>query len=114
MVEALKGKVTDPRVLEYKFCLDGLIEDFDNQDKNIKDVDLCIVWNTGDLYKARYGITSLLPPENADQRQYHGITHVLTDLESGAKHCDLIVLSELIDFLNDPVATAALQRKKYE
>lgn len=114
VADALKGKITDPRVLEYKYCLDGLIEDFDNQDKNIKDVDLCIVWNTGDAYKARYGITSLLLPENADQRQYHGITHVLTDLESGAKHCDLIVLSELIESLNNPAATANLQREKYE
>ncbi len=111
---ALHGKVTDPRVLEYKYSLDGLVEDFDNQDKNIKDIDLCIVWETGDLYRERYGITSLLIPENADQRQYHGVTHVLSDLETGAKHCDLIVLSELVDSLNEPNATADLQRQKYE
>lgn len=111
---ALKGKVTDPRVLEYKFCLDGLIEDFESQDKNIKDIDLCVVWSTGDTYRERYGVTSLLVPENADQRQYHGVTHVLSDLESGAKHCDLIVLGELIDFLNNPAQTAEAQRKKYE
>lgn len=114
VVDDLKGKVTAPRVLEYKYSLDGLIEDFDNQDKNIKDVNLCIVWNTGDAYRARYGITSLLLPENADQRQYHGVTHVLADLESGAKYCDLIVLSELIDFLNDPAGAGEVQRKKYE
>jgi hypothetical protein len=91
-----------------------LIEDFDNQDKNIKDVDLCVVWDTGEMYKERYGITSLLIPENADQRQYHGITHVLTDLESGANYCGLVVLSELIEFLNDPTNAANSQRKKYE
>jgi hypothetical protein len=111
---ALSGKVTDPRVLEYKFCLDGLVEDFDNQDKNIRDIDLCVVWTTGDTYKERYGITSLLLPENADQRQYHGITHVLSDLESGAKHCDLIVLSELMEYLNNAALTATHQRTKYE
>ena len=111
---ALLGKVTDPRVLEYKFCLDGLIEDIENQDKNINDIDLCVVWDTGELYKGRYGITSLLLPENADQRQYHGVTHVLQDLETGARNCDLMVLSELVRYLNDPFATAAEQRKKYE
>lgn len=100
--EALAGKITNPRVLEYKFCLDGLVEDLDNQDKNINDIDLCIVWETGTLYKERYGITSLLIPENADQRQYHGVTHVLTDIETGAKSCDLIVLSELVAHLNEP------------
>jgi hypothetical protein len=110
----LHGRVTEPRVLEYKFCLDGLVEDFDSQDKNIKDVDLCVAWSTGDLYKERYGITSLLLPENADQRQYHGVTHVLTDVETGAKYCDLIILSELIDYLNDDEATAVLQREKYD
>lgn len=114
VADALKGRVTDPRVLEYKLCLDGLVEDFDNQDKNIKDIDLCIAWSTGELYKERYGITSLLIPENADQRQYHGVTHVLSDPESGGKHCELIILSELIDYLNDPKATADAQRAKYE
>lgn len=114
VANALRGRITEPRVLEYKYCLDGLIEDFESQDKNIKDVDLCVVWTTGEMYKERYGLTSLLLPENSDQRQYHGVTHVLADLESGAKHCDLIVLSELIDYLNEPVKTAEQQRKKYE
>ncbi len=111
---ALKGRVTDPRILEYKFSLDGLIEDVDSHDKSIKDVDLCVMWETGSLYKERFGITSLLIPENADQRQYHGITHVLTDLESGAKICDLIVLEELVAVLNDPQPTFVGQREKYE
>jgi hypothetical protein len=114
VVEALNGRVTDPRVLEYKYSLDGLIEDFDSQDKNIKDIDLCIVWSTGTTYKQRYGITSLLLPENSDQRQYHGITHVLTDLDTSSKHCDLIVLSELIEFLNDRDKALELQREKYD
>jgi hypothetical protein len=111
---ALKGKHTSPKILEYKFCLDGLVEDFDSQDKNIKDIDLCIVWETGNLFKERYGITSLLIPENADQRQYHGVTHVLYDLDSGARYHDLIVLSELVEYLNDPETSAELQRAKYE
>jgi hypothetical protein len=114
VAHALQGKITDPRVLEYKYCLDGLVEDFDGQDKNLKDIDLCVVWSTGETYKERYGVTSLLIPENAEQRQYHGVTHVLTDLDSGTKHCDLIVISELIDYLNDRANAAGNQRKKYE
>jgi hypothetical protein len=39
---------------------------------------------------------------------------VLTDLDSGAKHCDLIVLSELIDYLNDPSGAVDRQRKRYD
>jgi hypothetical protein len=56
----------------------------------------------------------LLLPENSDQRQYHGITHVLTDLDTSSKHCDLIVLSELIEFLNDRDKALELQREKYD
>lgn len=114
VAKAMQGKVTPPRVLEYKYSLDGLIEDFEGQDKNIKDIDLCVVWDTGDMYRERYGITSILIPENADQRQYHGVTHMLTDLETGAKYCDLIVLEELIEYLNDPADAAVKQRAKYE
>jgi hypothetical protein len=110
----LQGRVTPPRVLEYKFSLDGLIEDFENNDKNIQDLDLCIAWETGAQYESRYGIRTLLVPENADQRQSHGITHTLVDLETGNRHCDLIILSELVDALNDPDGSAARQREKYE
>lgn len=114
VLDALAGVVTKPRVLEYKFSLDGLIEDFDNNDKNINDIDLCIAWDTGSLYEQRYAITSVLTPENADQRQYHGVTHVLQDLETGNKHCDLIILSELIDCLENAEEGAERQRQKYE
>lgn len=112
--KALEGKITDPRVLEYKFSLDGLVEDFDEQNKNLKDVDLCVAWETGALYKERYGITSLLIPENSDQRQFHGVTYILTDLDAGNKLCELIILDELIDYLNDQAGTAEKQRVKYE
>lgn len=111
---ALSGVVSQPKILEYKFSLNGLVEDADSGDKNVKDIDLCIVWETGDDYVGRYGITSLLVPENADQRQYHGVTHILTDAESGARVMDLIVLSELIECLNDAKSGVAEQHAKYE
>ncbi|UVJ42217.1 ATP-binding protein [Pseudomonas sp. LS1212] len=113
-VDGLFGIITEPMILEYKFSLDGLIEDFESNDKNIKDVDLCIAWETGEQYLEKYGITSLLISDNASQRQYHGVTHVLQDLETGARHCDLIILEELIKHLNDPKASEEHQVKKYE
>ncbi|WP_095143446.1 ATP-binding protein [Pseudomonas sp. Irchel s3b6] len=112
--EVLFGITTDPKVLEYKFSLDGLIEDFDSNEKYIKDIDLCIAWETGNLYAEKYGITSLLISDNASQRQYHGVTHVLQDLETGARHCDLIILSELIKHLNNPAESELEQVQKYE
>lgn len=110
----LKGLVSQPKILEYKFSLDGLVEDADSGDKNLKDIDLCVVWETGTDYLGRFGITSLLVPENVEQRQFHGVTHILTDAESGARVMDLIVLSELIQCLNDSILGVAEQRAKYE
>ncbi|MEE4958071.1 hypothetical protein V2J98_20465 [Pseudomonas alliivorans] len=112
--DTLFGMITEPMILEYKFSLDGLIEDFESNDKNIKDIDLCIAWEIGDLYLEKYGVTSLLISDNASQREYHGVTHVLQDLETGARHCDLIILEELIKHLNDPKASEEQQVKKYE
>ncbi|WP_181303275.1 ATP-binding protein [Rhodanobacter sp. PCA2] len=111
---ALSGIISQPKILEYKFSLDGLVEDADSGEKNLKDIDLCVVWETGDDYVGRFGITSLLVPENVDQRQFHGVTHILTDAESGARVMDLIVLSELITCLNDSAGGVAEQHAKYE
>lgn len=113
-VDGLFGVITDPMILEYKFSLDGLVEDFESNEKNIKDIDMCVAWETGDLYLEKYGITSLLISDNASQRQYHGVTHVLYDLETGARHCDLIILEELVKHLNDPKTSEDFQVKKYE
>jgi hypothetical protein len=110
----LKGLVTPPKILEYKYSLDGLVEDIDSGNKNIKDINLAVVWNTGDLYKERFGIMSLLISENRDQRQYHGVTHMLCDAESGGKVMDLIILEELIVFLNSPEDSEEFQLTKYE
>ena len=113
VVLGLQGLTSEPRILEYKYSLDGLIEDFGALDKNINDLSLCIAWETGTLYEERYGIISLLNPDNTEQRQYHGVTHILTDVETGAKHCDLIILSELVQYLNEPSESLVSQEEKY-
>lgn len=114
IAEQMHNVVTTPRVLEYKCSLDGLIEDFETGDKNVKDIDLAIVWRTDELYKGNFGITSLLIPENIDLRQYHGITHIITDYNSGNRIIDLIVLEDLINSLNNAEEVIAVQREIYE
>ncbi|WP_214944893.1 ATP-binding protein [Arthrobacter sp. ISL-85] len=111
---ALGGRTLGPNILEYKYSLDGLMEDLDANDKNLNEIDLAIAWESGKTYAERYGIKSLLIDENADQREYHGVTHVLYDKDTLAKHCDLVILSELVAYLNSPEETAELQRAKYE
>lgn len=106
--------VSAPRVLEYKVSLDGLVEDIDSGDKNSNDISLIIVWSVGELYKENYLITSYLDPNNLDLREYHGITHSITNFNSGQKEMDMIVLSDLINYLNNQDDEIIRQREKYE
>ncbi|MFC3341374.1 ATP-binding protein [Paenibacillus abyssi] len=106
--------VSKPKILEYKFSLDGLIENIQDGSKNSNDIGLVIVWETGESYIGNYKITSLLDENNLSLRQYHGLTHIMTNLTTGQREMDLIVLSELIDFLNNPGETQQMQIEKYE
>jgi len=108
------GFRSSPKILEYKFSLDALIEDINNGSKNTNEIDLVVVWETGNDYEGFYRLTSLLDHENLSERAYHGLTHVATNLESGQQEFNLIVLSELVNLLNDPEEAIKLQRKKYE
>lgn len=103
-----------PKILEYKYSLDALIEDIENGDKNSNDLSLVVVWETGKDYVENYHITSLLDEDNLSDRQYHGVTHVITNINSGQKEMDLIVLSELIEHLNNPKESILKQKDKYE
>lgn len=106
--------ITEPTVLEYKFSLDALIENIEDGTKNSNDIGLVVVWETGDDYKGNYKITSLLDTSNLTQRQYHGVTHLMTNITTGQREMDLIVLKELIDYLNNPDATEKIQIAKYD
>lgn len=106
--------VSDPKVLEYKYSLDGLIEDIDNGNKNSNDISLVVVWETGETYKENYKITSYLDPDNLTLREFHGVTHTITNINTDQREMELIVLSELVDYLNDQDTTILNQRDKYE
>lgn len=69
---------------------------------------------TGSSYLQNYHIVSLLDDDNLSERQYHGVTHVIQDDQSNQQVMDMIVLSELIDFLNDSVDTIKKQKAKYD
>lgn len=112
--EEHSGFLSEPKILEYKFSLDGLIENLEDGSKNSNDISLVVVWETGKDYEGNYSITSLLNPDNLSDRQYHGVSHVMTNENTGQKEMELIVLKELISHLNDPEAELKNQELKYE
>ena len=111
--EEHRNFTSEAKILEYKYSLDGLIEDIGNGTKNSNDISLVVVWETGEDYIGQFEIMSLLVPENLSDRQYHGVTHTMTNLSSGQREMDLIVLKELVQFLNDPEGETKRQIEKY-
>jgi hypothetical protein len=108
-----EGFATKPYVLEFKHGFDQLMTDFDNEEKSESSIHLAVVWDMQSRYKERYQVVPLLHPDNIHLRQFHGVTHELQDEHSGQKRMDVIVLSELIAYLNDAPIEIENQNKKY-
>lgn len=108
-----EGFLSKPYVLEFKHGFDQLMTDFDNEEKSESSINLAIVWELQERYKERYQVVPLLHPDNIHLRQFHGVTHELHDDHSGQKRMDVIVLSELISYLNDFDGEVNNQHKKY-
>lgn len=106
-----EGFVSEPNVLEYKFSLDGLVEDVEDGIKNTNDIGLVVAWESGELYKRNYYIESLLLEENISLRSYHGVTHRLRDISTSEYVSELILLKDLILYLCDYDKCIELQEK---
>lgn len=106
--------ISAPKVLEYKYSLDGLIENIETGIKNVKDINLVVVWEAGEEWKKNYKISTTLHEDYADYRKYHGVTHILYDMNTQSQIMEMIVLEDLIGYLNDPLKTQEIQINKYE
>lgn len=102
--------VSPPKILEYKYNLDALFREFESEYKHEKDIHLAIAWEMGEEWKKNYDVTSLLDLENLHQRDFHGLTHVL---DSGTTRFHVVILKELIDYLNDVDGVQKYHHKKY-
>jgi hypothetical protein len=110
MEEALQSPVS---VLEYKFNLDALIEEFDNGVKDSNDVKLAVCWEIGTRWKEHFSILSYLDDDNLHHRTFHGVTHHFSHAVSGASAFSVIVLKDLIAYLVDEDAESARQKAAY-
>ena len=99
-----------PWVLEYKYNMDALLREFENDEKKEGEINLVVAWTTGDLWKKTHQVTSLLDIDNLHHREFHGLTHIF---QSGNHKFQAIILSELIDYLNDFEKSQSIQKEKY-
>lgn len=102
--------ISPPKILEYKYNLDALIREFENGDKNEKDIHLAICWEIGSEWNKSYQAMSYLDLDNLHQRDYHGLTH---RLDSGTTRFHVIALKELIEYLNDVDSVQTYHKETY-
>ena len=100
-------------VLEYKYNLDSLIDEFDNDLKKPADIRLAICWELGTKWREHFSILSLLDDDNVHHRAFHGISHVLSHAVSGATAFSVIALKDLVAYVEDPKKESARQKARY-
>ena len=98
------------KVMEYKYTIDGLIEELQAEVKAVEDVDLVIAWELGDKWRQIFDIISYLDSDNVHHRSMHGTTHSFTHSMTGAHAFEGIVLKDLVSFLQNPKNEEARQR----
>lgn len=101
------------RVLEYKYSLDGLIEELQQQVKVSNDIGLAVAWEMGKKWRQIFDVTSYLDGEHLHVRQIHGTTHSCTHSESGQPAFECIILKDLIGYLLQRDTEVARQRRLY-
>lgn len=108
--EVIESRV---EVLEYKYSLDALIEEFQNGEKNPDDIGLAVAWEMGTKWKESFAVFSYLDPDNVHHRQFHGFTHSFSHAISGTTTFQVIILKELVSYLTNRKKEEENQRRLY-
>lgn len=104
---------SQPFIIEYKYSFNGLVEEIEKGEKNESEIRLVIAWEMGNKWESRYDVTSLLHFDNIHHRYFHGGTHIIKDTTTGNNIFDAIILSELVDYINDPEGVQDYQKTSY-
>jgi hypothetical protein len=105
--------LTEPKVLEYKYSFDSLVDDIENEEKFAKQIDLVVCWNAGSTYKSRFYLQSLLIADEGSGRQLFGATHHAFASGSREATFEVLILEDLLNWLQDPSTEEARQKFTY-
>ena len=104
---------SSPKILEYKYSFDALIDEFEKEDKSEKSIGLVVAWTMGTNWKKKYEIVPLLLDENVHHRAFHGATHLVKNAQTNTESFPAIIISELIEYLNDIDVSRDAQEARY-
>jgi hypothetical protein len=108
------GESTEPRVLEYKYDFDGLLDDLEQEVKSQSHIHLVICWTASSRYRDKYYFKSLLVNEEGSERFHFGATHQAFADSSSEWAFEVIVLKDLLNYLTDRESEEARQKQVYK
>jgi hypothetical protein len=108
------GTITEPRVLEYKYDFDGLLDDLEQEVKSASHIHLVVCWTTSPRYRDKFYFKSLLVGDEGSERLHYGATHQAYVDVSGEMAFEVIVLSDLLNFLTSRPEEEARQKRFYK
>ena len=100
------------KFLEYKYNVDGLIEELQGEVKAAEDIGLVVVWELGGKWKEIFDVTSYLDSDTKHLRDMHGATHRFVNSMNGLHAFEAIILKDLIGYLISPNDEEERQRLK--
>jgi hypothetical protein len=107
--------VSEPKVLEYKYSFESLVGEFENEEKFAKHIDLVVCWTVGKKFKERFYLRSLLVGDEGADRSIYGSTHQAFAVGSSHQPSfEVVVLEDLINWLQNPADEEAHQKRKYK
>jgi len=104
---------SEPKVLEYKYDFDALVDDFSSEVKFEDQIDLVVCWKIGQKFKSKFFLNSFLVGDEGNAREIFGSTHLAYREGSQTALFEVLVLSDLLSFLQNPEMEAARQRTFY-
>jgi Histidine kinase-, DNA gyrase B-, and HSP90-like ATPase len=104
---------TEPKVLEYKYTFDSLVDDFEKEEKFAKQIDLVVCWTAGTTFKSKFYLQPLLIADEGSVRQLFGTTHLAFATGSQEPTFELVVLEDFLNWLQDAPSEEARQKLAY-
>ncbi|KNZ32353.1 MAG: hypothetical protein AD742_11195 [Methylibium sp. NZG] len=108
------GSSTEPRVLEYKYDFDGLLDDIEQEVKSQSHIQLVVCWSVSRRYQDKFFFRSLLIGDEGSERVHFGATHQAFAESSSEMVFEVLVLKDLLNFVADRAAEEARQKQYYK
>lgn len=105
---------TEPKILEYKYDFDGLLDDIEQEVKSQSHIDLVVCWTASKRYKDRYFFKSLLVDDEGSERFHFGATHQAFPESTTEMAFEVIILKDLLSYIGDRASEEARQKQFYK